>query len=416
MLIIKKHLKEIFFLFLIILIFYKSPYIFLYGRFMAEEGSIFFSKAYSGNFVTSIFYIDFNSGYYNLWANTSAVIASWFKLEVSPLVTVYLSLIPKLFIFYFILYGNSFLFNNLKNKYIGCLIFLVSPAIVPEVWANTINSQLFFCLLMLIYCFEDFKKKISITIIVSVFFAGMSGLYSVILTPIFFYKYKNFKNRQDKYNYYTILFCLITQLTIVLYAKFNNLIYKGKIHFIDLELAINFTYNVIFKSIFGLQSKIIISFFNFDSIYYLLVTLLFFIFISYYLFKKFKTYLKKNIYVTISLFYSFSAISLFVMIGSVSNYVGGRYAVVPSILFLLIFMNIYNLLNASKVKYFFLTAIIASICFGLYEYKTNNRYYKFLECVSCPDWPTEVRNWREQPNYLLKIWPYTINKTMSLKD
>ena len=113
MLIIKKHLKEVFFLFLIILIFYKSPYIFLYGRFMAEEGSIFFSKAYSGNFVTSIFYIDFNSGYYNLWANTSAVIASWFKLEVSPLVTVYLSLIPKLFIFYFILYGNSFLFNNL---------------------------------------------------------------------------------------------------------------------------------------------------------------------------------------------------------------------------------------------------------------------------------------------------------------
>jgi hypothetical protein len=384
---------------------------------MAEEGSIFFSYAFSKNFLSSIFYIDFNSGYYNLWANTSAVIASWFKLEVSPLITAYLSLIPKLFIFYFILFGNSLLFNNLKNKYIGCLIFLISPAIVPEVWANTINSQLFFCLLMLIFCFEDFnKKKNNIIVMVTIFFAGLSGLYSTIFTPIFFYKYKMFKKQQDKYNYYIISFCLIIQLIIVLYAKFNNLIYKNKIHFIDLELIINFIYNVIFKSIFGIQSKIIISVLNFSSTYYLLITFLSFIFIFYYLLKKYKNYLKKNIYVTLSLIYSFFAISLFVMIGGVSNYVGGRYAVIPSIIFLLIFMHLSNLLNKTKIKHFFLTAIIASIGFGFYEYKTNNKYYEFLECLSCPDWKTEVKNWRDQPNYRLKIWPYTMNKTMSLKN
>jgi len=384
---------------------------------MAEEGSIFFSQAFSKSFISSIFYVDFNSGYYNLWANISGVIASWFKLEVAPLVTVYLSLIPKLFIFYFILYGNSFLFSNLKNKYIGCLIFLFSPAIVPEVWANTINSQLFFCLLMLIYCFEDFKKKkLNILVTISVFFAGMSGLYSTILAPIFFYKYKSFKKIQDKRNYYIISFCLLVQLSIVFYAKFNNFIYQNKIHSINLELVINFIYNILFKSIFGIQSKIIIFTLNFDPIYYLLIIFLFLIFIFYYFFKKYKNYLTKNIYSSLSLIYSFSAISLFVMIGAVSNYVGGRYAVVPSIIFLLIFMHLYNLLISVRIKYLFLSIIITSLSFGFYEYKNNNQYYEFLECVSCPDWRTEVQNWRQQPNYRLKIWPYTMNKTMSLKN
>jgi hypothetical protein len=384
---------------------------------MAEEGSIFFSYAFNKSFLSSIFYINFNSGYYNLWANTSAIIASWFKLEVSPLVTTYLSLIPKLFIFYFILYGNSFLFNNLKNKYIGCLIFLVSPAIVPEVWANTINSQLFFCILMLIYCFEDFnKKKINIVVMISVFFAGMSGLYSAILAPIFFFKYRIFQKTQDRYNYFIISFCLLVQLLIVLYAKFNNFIYQNKIHSINLELFINFIYNVIFKSILGMQSKIIVSALNFHRIYYLLIISMLLFFVLYYLFKKYKNYLIKNAYTSLSLIYSFFAISLFVMIGGVSNYVGGRYAVVPSIIFLLILMHLSNLLNAFKIKYLFLTALITSLSFGFYEYKTNNKYYKFLECVSCPDWSTEVQNWRQQPNYILKIWPYTMNKNMSLKN
>ena len=384
---------------------------------MAEEGSIFFSYAFNKSFLSSIFYIDFNSGYYNLWANISATIASWFKLEVAPLVTTYLSLIPKLFIFYFILYGNSFLFNNLKNKYIGCLIFLVSPAIVAEVWANTINSQLFFCMLMLIYCFENFnKKKLNIVVMISIFFAGMSGLYSTILAPIFFFKYRIFKKTQDRYNYFIISFCLFVQLLIVLYAKFKNFIYQNKIHSINLELFINFIYNVIFKSILGMQSEIIVSTLNFYPIYYLFIILMLLFFILCYLFKKYKNYLIKNVYSSLSLIYSFFAISLFVMIGGVSNYVGGRYAVVPSIIFLLILMHLSNLLNAFKIKYLFLTALITSLSFGFYEYKTNNKYYKFLECVSCPNWSTEVQNWRQQPNYILKIWPYTMNKNMSLKN
>ena len=184
---INKFYKEIFILFLFCLIFYRSPFIFLNGRFMAEEGSIFFSNAFNFSFFKSLTFVDFNSGYLNLWANIAGIIATFVQLEYAPLVTVYLSLVPKLLIFYFVIYWNSFLFNSLLNKFVGCLIFLVTPAIVAEVWVNNINSQLFFCLLMVVYCFVDFsKKKLNFFVAFSVFLSGLSGLYSTILAPIFF--------------------------------------------------------------------------------------------------------------------------------------------------------------------------------------------------------------------------------------
>ena len=162
-------------------------------------------------------------------------------------------------------------------------------------------------------------------------------------------------------SFYIIFFCLLVQLFIIFYAKFNNLIYKGKIHFINYDLIINYIYNVIFKSIFGMQSKIIISYFNFKPIYYLFIIIFTLIAFSYFLLNRYKNYFNNNIFLSISLIYSFFAISLFVMIGGVSNYVGGRYAVIPSIVFLLIFMHLSNLFYTSKIKYLFTTVIVTSI-------------------------------------------------------
>lgn len=412
---ITKFYREIFILFLLSLIFYRSPFIFLNGRFMAEEGSIFFSNAFNLSFFKSLTFVDFNSGYLNLWANIAGILATFVQLDYAPLLTVYLSLVPKLLIFYYIIYWKSFLFNSLANKFVGCLIFLVTPAIVAEVWANNINSQLFFCLLMVVFCFIDFsKKKLNFFTIISVFLSGLSGLYSTILTPIFFYKYKKFKQEQDKYNFYIIFLCLIIQIFLVLYAKLNNLVYSGKIHPINLELIINFFYNVFFKSIFGMQLKLIIGLFNFNPIYFLLIIFILLGFFLYYLLKEYKHFLTKNYYVSISLLYAFLSISFFVMVGGVGNYVGGRYALVSSIIFLLIFLHLSNLFSKINIKYLFYIPLIFSIIFGLYEYKNNNKYFEFLECVNCPDWKKEVQKWNADSNYRLKIWPYTMHKSMSL--
>ena len=46
-------------------------------------------------------------------------------------------------------------------------------------------------------------------------------------------------------------FCTISQLAIVVYAKTSNLIYSGKLNFIDTEILINYVYNVLVKVFIG---------------------------------------------------------------------------------------------------------------------------------------------------------------------
>ena len=106
--------KEILFLILLLIIFYRSPYILLHGRFMAEEGSKYFANAYKYGFYYSFFFVDFNSGYLNLWANISGIIANTSTLKLAPFISNYLALVPKLLIFYFILYKDSYFIDKFQ--------------------------------------------------------------------------------------------------------------------------------------------------------------------------------------------------------------------------------------------------------------------------------------------------------------
>ena len=103
--------KILLFFLILFLIFYRSPYIFIYGRFVAEEGSVYFANAFKSNFINTIFFTDYISGYFNFWANLSSFFSSIVPIKFAPLVTVYLSLVPKLLIFFFILNKNFFFFN-----------------------------------------------------------------------------------------------------------------------------------------------------------------------------------------------------------------------------------------------------------------------------------------------------------------
>ena len=136
--------KELFIFLILIIFFYRSPYIFLNGRFMSEEGSIYFANAYKYDFFYSLFFIDFNSGYLNLWANISGIISNFFSLLLAPLISNYLALIPKVIILYLALYKDSIFLKTFFHKVLFCLLIYLSPLNIPEIWLNSINSQIFF--------------------------------------------------------------------------------------------------------------------------------------------------------------------------------------------------------------------------------------------------------------------------------
>ena len=423
--ILKSKKKELFFITLLLIFFYRSPYIFLNGRFMAEEGEIFFANAYKYSFLYSFFFVDLYSGYLNLWANISGIISNFFDLEIAPLISNYLSLIPKLLIIYFVLYENLIALNNFWYKILFCLIVFICPQNVPEIWMNSINSQIFFCILSFVLLIINYQHdKIKLVNLGLLLISGLSGIYSCILTPIFFYKYYLFKKSQDFFNFLIILLCSITQVIIIFYSKFTGSLYAGKIHFINLELINNFIYNVFLKSFFG-GNLIKYFYFNLETYFYIIILgsfLLFSFFIFFLLsfINDFKSFSAKSKFFFISLIYCFLSVSIIVMVGGVSNYVGGRYAALPSFYMLLLVLLSISILRNNLMRFCLIILLITSNVVGLSEFRPNvlqinknHHSLKSLDCIGCPNWKKEVKKFRADNNYELKIWPYN-NKSINL--
>ena len=422
---LKSKKKELFFITLLLIFFYRSPYIFLNGRFMAEEGEIFFANAYKYSFLYSFFFVDLYSGYLNLWANISGIISNFFDLEIAPLISNYLSLIPKLLIIYFVLYENLIALNNFWYKILFCLIVFICPQNVPEIWMNSINSQIFFCILSFVLLIINYQHdKIKLVNLGLLLISGLSGIYSCILTPVFFYKYYLFKKSQDFFNFLIILLCSITQVIIIFYSKFTGSLYAGKIHFINLELINNFIYNVFLKSFFG-GNLIKYFYFNLETYFYVIILgsfLLFSFFIFFLLsfINDFKSFSAKSKFFFISLIYCFLSVSIIVMVGGVSNYVGGRYAALPSFYMLLLVLLSISILRNNLMRFCLIILLITSNVVGFSEFRPNvlqinNNHHtlKSLDCIGCPNWEEEVKKFRADNNYELKIWPYN-NKSMNL--
>ena len=414
---IDKKKNEIFFLILLLLFFYRSPYIFLNGRFMAEEGAIYFANAYKFGFFYSLIFVDFTSGYLNLWANISGIFSNLFNLSLAPLISNYLALIPKILIIFLILYCRSILFNRFEYKVLFCLLIFLSPQNVPEIWLNSINSQIFFCIIAFIIIFINYNQRnINYFHLSLIFFAGLTGIYSCILSPIFFFKYLIYKKKQDLLNFLVILSCAIIQLSLVIYGKLSNLTYAGKIHAINFDLFINYIYNVLVKVFLGTSLTKYIYFNYLDFNLTFLTSLVFFIFLvfiqfTYFILKKKVVLNVTNSFIILSSLYSLFVTSLVVMTGATGEYVGGRYAALPSIYLLCSILIIYNFLFGSKIKFLFLILLLFSIISGSIEYRpskenTKHVYLKFLDCINCPNWHDEVDKFKNDNNYPLKIWPY----------
>jgi len=409
--IVKKNNYKIFFFFLILfLIFYRSPYIFIHGRFLAEEGSIYFANAFKSNFINTIFFIDFLSGYLNFWANLSSFLASIVPIKYAPLVTVYLSLIPKLLIFFFILDKKLFCFTSYLEKLLACCVVLFSSAMVPEIWANTINSQVYLAILtVVIFFIKNQKENLSVLQLVLVSMAGLTGIYSCAIFPIFFLKFIKFKIKQDFYNFLILFIITLIQLLIIFFSKSNGLLYEKKLNFfISYHEIISLYYNIFAKTFLGRDLTIyLINFFNLSTKIYLIFITSIFIYFFYFLFKK-KYFLEENNFrfFIFVLIFKFLIVSFLVLVGNTSDQVAGRYAAFPSVILLFISIILFKSLKNKLVKYFFLFVLLLSLLLGFLDYKYKAKYIKLLECINCPSWTDEVKKWENDNSYNLQIWPY----------
>ena len=90
----------IFLIILLLIILHRSPYIFLEGRFIEEEGSFWFRNLFLNGQLDTLFFISNFSGYLNLWMNIAAFFSGFVDINYAPMVTVYFPLVLLMYIFF----------------------------------------------------------------------------------------------------------------------------------------------------------------------------------------------------------------------------------------------------------------------------------------------------------------------------
>lgn len=412
--------KYLILLLVIIFSFYRSPYIFFNPRFVAEEASQHFLYAINNSFFNNLIFYDKAAGYYNLTPNILTWFSTLLPLEFAPYFTVYGSFLIILFLIYIILFRQSDLFDTNGKKILGAILLFISPPFIPEIWINSINSQVYLCLISILILFmknlSDNQKYVNHSILL---ISGLSGIYTCALFPLYFFKFYFNKVKYNFINLIILIFSNVIQLSLVLNSTINNSLHRTvlKIDFSD-NMLVNFVYNIILKPFLGrdLTHWIWIKISNLNNNYFFWIALLFIFFLLILSFnlKKIYNFIKIN-HTSNYLIIIFFLISSVVIFGSLENQLGGRYAVIPGVILILIALDILFKSRNIMLSTFLSTIILISVISGLFEFRPNykfnlrnpdSNYLKFLDCINCPEWKNEVIRWRNDNKRPIRLWPY----------
>ena len=417
---LKNNFLKIFFIFLIFLVYYRSPYMFNSGRFIRMD--LYYHLIASNlNFFEAITYVDYSPRYINLISNISALISSrFFSLVNAPFVAVYLSLLIYLIIFYLIFFKKSYLFKRDYQKILGALIVLVSPVMNFEIWLNAINLQVYLGILALVILFLKDEKRNNLFYFILIVVSGLSGIYACLFMPLFFLKFINKKNNFNLICFLTIFFCTLIQLLII--YKSREIIPVGTgntalVLIFNTFEAISYSYNVIIRAFFASSFPIYLAGFleidiyeifkneNLKNVLFLFSLLMMGILILFFILFiiSIREYEEKIIY--LSLLFIFLTISIVVVIGGVSDSLHGRYAALPGVVLIFSFLHLSRVSSVIFIKKLSIILMILSITFGIFDFRYK-KYIEWLDCINCPNWSEEVKKYKLDNNYKMKAWPY----------
>ena len=380
----KNSYSLIFFLFIFVLIFYRGPCFLTEGIFQSDEFE-FYKNAKENGLLNGLFYVYQGAGYFKLWTNISTTTASFFSFNDAKLITTYFSLLSYIIIFLLIYNLNSELFINLRYKIFAIFIVLLSPPMTPEIWMGSAHTREYFGILSFILIFYNPQYQSTfnkIIVNIFIFVSGLSSVWAVVLTPVYFIKFIFIKSKQNLSSFFSSLAASIIQVLIIFNQYlFVNLDLDSSQRFqIEISKIFNFIYNVPIRSFFGstipkflfLESNLYFQK-GFDLVVYFL-TLILILFAIFYI-------IKKKDFILNLIFLSFILISGFSLIGSLyPDFSGGRYAVVPGVILIFLVLRVYTIEKNLLLKFITGFLLFFSVLTGLIEFKYKSPLPHFLNC------------------------------------
>jgi hypothetical protein len=381
----------------------RSPYLLLNGRFWAEEGAVHFQRAVVESDLDALLYT--YAGYFNLPANVSTWLASLVALRFAPLVPVWLSFGVLAAIVWVALRWPSRLLPNGASRLAAAGLLIVGTVAFPEVWLNSLNAQTYLGLLTLLIAFvpaSEMTRRQFGTGVVMLGIAGLSGLYSVALVPLFLLEAWYARSRRSAVFAATITGAGLVQLAVVLSDRANEA--SG-----STRLSVP-TFEQLSRSLAGRQLSALVLGHDLAGkllqgqvpsprslvmatlalvIGALLVALCLRV---------------PDRRVPLKLGVAFVWVQILIQIGAIGRLVGGRYVVVPLGILTLLVVHAFASAGRGWVRWSAAVLCGAILIAGLSEFWTYGE--PMLRCTGCPRWSAEVERYRAGHTTELEIWPY----------
>ncbi len=393
------------------IIFSRNFTLFAEPRFWAEEGAFWFSYAFLQDWKTALF--ESLCGYYNFYPIFSTLIASrTVPLEYAPLITTLMALGIQIVLLLIIAFDDSTLWNTLLKKMAITAVILFAPK-SGEIWLNTNGSQYYLSLIAALILIVDGNVSSKIRkhgYRILLMLAGLTGLLSCVLTPLFFAKVWKTRKKEDLVHFLILILCSAVQTLAVFAAPPNSdragypgipsmgliVVARGFFESIHVPLTARFSHFVKHQ-LYGSEAFALVG----------VLALLLMAGILW-LFKKrivhpSALYLVGT-FLLLSFFPAFFAIGGKENIALLDPNVGNRYFYAPSVLALMMLFSSLNL-NALKAK----ERLFQGILLALFVFSMINGishfYLEKLGDSTNPNWKKEVEIWRADPSYKPKIWP-----------
>lgn len=410
-----RHQNAILLLGVIVLIVLRAPLLLTQPRIWAEEGS-YLNFALHQSALQTLFHLYPDSGYYLLSANLpallSALVARTIGLEYAPLVSTYFSLCLQILPFAILIFGKSHLFKTKTMIVAGCLIILLAPTTSGEIWLNTVNSMSWTGLAALIILLEDtrlwsLRKKTLFRSLLLLL--GLCGPYAPITFPLFGLSYFIYREKERLVQAFVLLFCFLLQAGVFAYVRQSGGAPSRLASFtIDSAVVNVFFYH--FLSALGGDRGATAVFDHLgltDSLHRSITvprggpvilaayfSTLVMVLVLTYLWDKRLRSLNTLLIGTFVLFAAFTAI------GAAFGVPVNRYAFLPGLSFLLFILSCVWEHRQKLIRIACCVALIVAIWNGARE---SGRYLN--PAAGAPRWSEEVKKWRFDNTYQLRVWP-----------
>ena len=373
----------------IVFLYIRNPEILKFGRFFAEEGSIFWSYSLAHNFFETLLFVDIMTGYYSFNTNIQIALTKLFDIKYGPLLTTWTSLLISIlpsFLYYKL---NHNKIENSKRILVSFILLTLPSLNFLEIFANSINSKTFLgvsTFIILIYGLEAKNNKFFENLIL--FVAFLSSYYSLIMLPAFLLKYFVEKNSNILTSISIGAFAGFIQLNVLVFSINNRFLYEDKFQnkesFIYLLEIIKRSVSINF---FGER------FFTYN-IFELISVCMFILFVCFLIYKNYFSF--KRYYLVISCF----LLQLFLLnFGQIGNNFNQRYAVVISTI---AFFSVIRYFEEVKVKkWVLLVYLLISISFFSFQQSTY-----FIDCSEfCYSWFQQIEDARNNNIVSYTHWP-----------